>query len=298
MLKLNWPLESTQKETSHYQWSDYHANILLDLHGNPQHSVLTVFSDGNHHMALEESLSYFSKHYLEKKSIFYLTLPPHVLAGIIANSGLQIGNYSISLSPDLIIGPEPFVTKYSQKLKFNAPKKIAKSLGNSLLLRKSLNCNLCSIKELIESKLRLFISSPSREKASFEVYWQSLINLAHHENLEKTLIDSWFQLENEIIINENIIIGEHVHHREAPEYLLQNKADITLLYHHLALRYVRLFPNEFTLQPLYQSGTEQCLKEQVRTEYFASANDNAIALFDFLQSEKNKAIYRSHGLSY
>ncbi len=293
MLNLTWPIESTSSYTTNFNWSDNNANVLLDFHGNPSNSVLTVFSDGNHHMALEETLSTYSKKYLDNQNIFYVTLPPHVLAGIIDKGGIQIANIELSIKPDVIIGPEHFVKQYSTHTDFTDLQKIAQSLGNSFLRRKNYTSDLSSMSNLIHSNANLFISNPDREKASFDVYWQTLQNFAIKEKLEDQLVRDWFKPTN-----RNIICGEHVHHREAPEYLHQRKADITLLYHHLALRYTRIFPDLFEMSTFYGSGTEECDQHHVKTEYFATAKNTPQAreLFYFLISQETSDIYSNHGL--
>ena len=52
---LEWPQEAARLQGSD-EPSFGHAgsNLCLDFHGDPKRAGLVVFSDGNHHMALEE----------------------------------------------------------------------------------------------------------------------------------------------------------------------------------------------------------------------------------------------------
>ena len=43
------------------------------------------------------------------------------------------------------------------------------------------------------------------------------------------------------------MFGERIHHREAPQALADGKADVAMVYYHLALRYVRVFLGEFEM---------------------------------------------------
>lgn len=294
MLNLSWPTElSSTIDASVFQWTDNNANIVLDFHGNPNKAVLTVFSDGNHHMALAESLQAFSKQYLQDKSIFYLTLPPAVLAQIIKHPAIMLGNMELNLKPDVIIGPGDFVNQYHSQLSFSTPVQFAYSLGNSFLFRKQLPVKLNSVTALLNSDLRLFLSNPHNEKASYQVYRQTLENLAQQESLPKQQITNW--LDNN---NPRLIFGQRVHHREAPESLYRQQADIALLYHHLALRYTRIFPDAFALSRFYGSGTHEVSTAQVSTNYSISAADqaHATALQQFFISTEVSRIYESHGL--
>ena len=295
MLKLDWPEERAIENMPLYQWSDYNANVMLDFHGNPIAAPLSIFSDGNHHMALRESLSTFAKQHLENEELFYLTLPPHVLTQIIQQQTIQLGNINLTLKPDVVIGPLGFVETQAKRLGFCPATPFAKSLGNSFLMRKDLNVTIQSFRQLMDSDLRLFISNPNREKASFDVYWESLQRFAHAEGISQDDVDAWFQLDN-----PRLVFGEHVHHREAPEALALNNADISLLYHHLALRYTRIFPQHFVLSHVAQSGQDDCSDSHIRTQYFISANDTSLAqsLFNFMVSETTEKIYRHHGLGW
>ena len=59
---LEWPQEAARLQGSD-EPSFGHAgsNLCLDFHGDPKRAGLVVFSDGNHHMALEECPLYTRK---------------------------------------------------------------------------------------------------------------------------------------------------------------------------------------------------------------------------------------------
>ena len=63
MNTLTWPHEGTRDQRSPQAWSHAGSNLLLDFHGDPLAAGLVVFSDGNHHMALEGSLQAFRERF-------------------------------------------------------------------------------------------------------------------------------------------------------------------------------------------------------------------------------------------
>ena len=68
-----------------------------------------------------------------------------------------------------------------------------------------------------------------------------------------------------------IVFGERIHHREAPQALADGRADVAMVYYHLALRYVRVFPGEFEIvcegwDPEAEGGREPA-EGMVVTEY-------------------------------
>ena len=44
--------------------------------------------------------------------------------------------------------------------------------------------------------------------------------------------------------------GERIHHREAPQAIMDGRADVAIVYYHLALGYTRIFPSLFEMVPL------------------------------------------------
>jgi len=70
---LDWPSETVLAEDKIEQWHQPVSNRVLDFHGDPIKANLVVFSDGNHHMALLQSLqtrrSSWHKRQLKQKII-------------------------------------------------------------------------------------------------------------------------------------------------------------------------------------------------------------------------------------
>ena len=104
--RLNWPDESARpavRDAPHFHQAD--SNICLDFHGDPLRAKLVVFSDGNHHMALEETLRAFLAQHSAVEEIFYTTTPPRIAMQMLRAGCLDIGNLRLSVMPHVFISP-------------------------------------------------------------------------------------------------------------------------------------------------------------------------------------------------
>ena len=103
------------------------------------------------------------------------------------------------------------------------------------------------------------------------------------------------------------MFGERIHHREAPQALADGKADVAMVYHHLALRYVRVFPGEFEMvcEGWDPEGEEDAVEGEpaegmVVTEYVVAptreVGEWGRAFVGFMCSGEAVAIYEGHGI--
>jgi len=106
MNPLRWPNE-TARPRNHEEpgFSQPGSNICLDFHGDPMRARLVVFSDGNHHMALQETLRAFLLKFPEVEDVFYVTTPPRVALQMLQAGCLNIGNLRLSVTPHVFISP-------------------------------------------------------------------------------------------------------------------------------------------------------------------------------------------------
>jgi hypothetical protein len=296
---LNWPDEVPGTPMPVFtRWQQQPSNRLMDVHGDPSRAVLVVFSDGNHHMALVEAVRAFgSAHGLEDR-ILFLTLPPRILLEILDSQGLQVGNLVLSLSPHVLIGPGPVLDKAvaAGRMVDHAP--FMESRGVVLLVARGNPLSIGGIADLRRPGVRLFISNPVREAASFTVYRDTLMGLAERHGLDGAALAE--ELEKG---GGRVIHGESIHHREAPVAVAVGAVDAAVVYYHLALRYTRVFPDRFELVALPGSPghPQPDATENRRTVYHAGCVDEGgpwgKAFVDFLHSESVAAIYREHGLA-
>jgi len=290
---LPWPQESSSESSDAFNWHHPSTNYCLDFHGNPTNAKLTVFSDGNHHMALEACCQKFLSLHPEVNDIFYATTPPGVLVNAIQSGALQLGNLNITAKPDIFISPENIMSQLKQQAYIDEYTPLAESLGNVMLVRKSNPKNIQSFEDLLRDDVRLFISNPVTEKASHDVYHNTILGLATEQNLN---IDAYKQKIN------SATFGERIHHRECPQSLFNNDTDVAVIYYHLALRYCRIFPDHFEMVHFNGSTStnepESTAANETTIYYIGVVNNEGWgeAFKTFMLSSDATDLYKQHGL--
>lgn len=283
---LPWPREAARADDdAAADMSIAPSNIALDLHGDPARAGLHVFSDGNHHMALEETVAAFLQDHPDAGDVFYLTTPPRISIEALRSGAIRIGNLSVSAAAHVVIGPkEPLdVLLAEERIAEHAP--FMRSAGNVILRRRGDPKSVQEAPDLLREDVRLAISNPVTEQASYSVYAEDIVNLAAPDRARDDVI-AW--LESDAVVKSTTI-----HHREIPELLASDAADAAVVYRHLGLRYARIFPNLFETSLVLDPGN-------VTGYHAALVGDGGAfgaAFLEFLQSEPVAAIYRSHGLS-
>ncbi len=267
------------------------SNLVLDLHGDPMRARLNVFSDGNHHMALEKTLQAFVSEEPAVEDVFYATTPPRVIADALKGDGIRIGNLRLSVKPHIFISPgDVLETLHSQGL-IGPHQPAMRSRTLAILVRKGNPKNISSPDQLLGPAIRLAISNPVTEKASFSVYAEALCAIG--ELMGQSAEDTETHLRSERVAHSQII-----HHREVPQILASGQADASLIYYHLALRYTRIFPDIFDLIELDIRGLPD--PERFITTYHISVvgdgGEFGEKFLAFFTSGQAADIYASQGL--
>lgn len=292
---LSWPTEP-ETDSSSNRWQHAASNICLDFHGDPSTAQLVIFSDGNHHMALANTVTRFKQLNPDVTEIFYATTPPGVLLDIIQNGRIVLGNLVISVQPHVFISPELIVQKLVKSGATPGYQAFMQSKGNVMLVKRDNPRNIQSIRDLLDEDVRLFISNPDTEKASYQVYKNTLEAVAQHANIAKEKIQQRLDVNN-----INTVFGERIHHRELPQAIYSGYADVAVVYAHLALRYTRIFPEHFSFIPLLgeDSVPDQEIGNEQTTYYITTMNQAGTygkAFLDFCKSAEVAEIYQHHGL--
>jgi hypothetical protein len=279
---LDWPLECAQTTlSSQQQWSHSGSNLCLDFHGDPMQAKLVVYSDGNHHMALLQSVQEFLKLYPEVDDIFYATTPPGVLVKALQDNGLILGNLKISTMPNVFIGPENILRELVEQKYCEHYTKFIQSQGNVALVHKGNPLNIQTSQDLFNDDVRLFLSNPQTEKASYQVYHEYLINSGLTQQ-QLDSIDTYF--------------GRKIHHREAPQALVDGHANVAIVYYHLALRYTRIFPELFDIVELMPLGNESNPVTEYAIGLVGDGLEFGEMFVKFMHSKTVTDIYQQHGL--
>ena len=287
---LDWPAESARPDGDGFRWLHVCSNLCLDFHGDPRRARLVVFSDGNHHMALEECLQRFLAAHPAAEDVFYVTTPPAVLLAWLETGSLHVGNLCLSLRPHVFISPPKILDRVVAAGHATHHTPFMRSRGNVLLVRKGNPKAIRTLADLARPGVRMFLSNPQTETASYEVYVASLRGLARAQGVASDFLDAGV---------ERIVYGERIHHREAPQALADDRADAALLYYHLALRYTRIFPEHFEMVPLDGAPTAPAAENVISEFHLALVGNGGewgVAARDYLLGEEAAEIYARHGL--
>ncbi len=292
---LAWPLESAARSPEEHRWWHSGSNQCLDFHGDPVRAKLTVYSDGNHHMALEETLTEFVKHNPDVNDVFYATTPPAVLITALQQGALRLGNLLLSRRPQIFISPQDLIERLKEQQVLIDTKPFMASRGNVLLVQRGNPCNIQGLTDLFREDVRLFISNPETEKASYSVYYETMLNQASRQGLDVDKIAALLRPET-----SNTLFGELIHHREAPQALASDRAQVAMVYYHLALRYSRIFPDQFEFISLGSGQDQPETDGMVYTEYWcgllSDSDEWGERAYEFLSNDLVTAVYKKHGL--
>ncbi len=289
---LDWPSETARPlDDGAAELCVPGSNLVLDLHGDPTVAQLVVFSDGNHHMALADTLAAFLRAVPEAQDIFYATTPPRVVVEALKTGKLATGNLSLKVHPHVFIGPEEVLKGLESEGLVRSALPVMRSRGLAILVARDNPKGIKSATDLLGSDVVLAISNPVTEAASFGLYEAAMEALAAPARAASQDVRSY--LRSDMVIKSAVI-----HHREIPQLIASGAADASLIYAHLALRYTRIFPDRFEMIEVDLSQLPDAAR--FCTIYHAAlvGEGGAFgpAFLDYFSSEDAAKIYRSHGL--
>lgn len=271
------------------------SNLVLDLHGEPQAAKLHLFSDGNHHMALADTVAAFVRSHPDVGDVFYATTPPRIILGALDSGGIEIGNVRLATRPDVFICPVDILEGLQERGIVAKHRAFMRSRGLAMLVAKGNPKSVVTAGDLLRADVRLCISNPVTEKASFDVYERAIVALANDGAWSEDAIRA--QLRSNHVVKSQVI-----HHREVPELIASGAADASVVYHHLALRYQRIFPDQLECMPLaIEAAHDAEIAEAIITRYHVGLIGDGgafgAAFEQFLFSDEVTEIYAHHGLS-
>lgn len=296
MASLPWPDEfagAAPVDVAESRFAQPGSNLCLDFHGDPVRARLVVFSDGNHHMALREVLAAFRAEHPAVEDIFYTTTPPRVALQWLRAGHLDIGNLRLSVAPHVFISPPAVLDQAVAEGHMTGYRPFMRSRGTALLVRKGNPKRILGTVDLLRDDVRLFLSNPQTEKVSYDIYRDALRRLASADFSPLDFLDHGSDGPDPA----KLIYGAAIHHREAPQALADGMADVAVVFHHLALRYQRIFPELFDfVQPA--AWVQDQAADIGRTDCGLVGDGGAWGrpLLDFLATETVTQIYRAHGL--
>jgi hypothetical protein len=294
MTHLDWPEEICTGDTRYFNWSQQGSNICLDFHGDPVNARLVIFSDGNHHMALRDCLDLFARQNTALSGIFYATTPPGPIVTLLRQGGLRMGNLVVRVSPHVFISPPEVLDGLAADGLLVEQFPFMQNRGNVLLIKRGNPKNISSVSDLVRDDIRLFLSNPETEKGSFTAYYNTLKALVAGGDPQNSFPD-------DKIARGQVLFGKCIHHREAPQAVAEGAVDAAVVFYHLALRYIRIFPEHFAMLPMGGSVDHpEPLSGNVigRTDMGLVGDGGAWGrkLISFLRSRQAAEIYGYHGL--
>ncbi len=294
--RLPWPPEAAQYPGDAVRaFSAPGSNLVLDFHGDPATAGLALFSDGNHHMALEASVRAFLVANPDVGDVFYTTTPPMPLVDALKGGGLVVGNLRISRKPEVFIGPGNILDGVIDAGFMTGHVPFAESRGNVILVRKGNPKGIASVADLLSDDVTVTCSNPVTEKASYVVYEEAARNLAQESGTDVDAIVAKLSTAGPKTIHSQII-----HHREVPELIGAGHADAAIIYYHLALRYTRIFPDIFDLIDIGGVLSGQPSATNPTTRYhiglIGDGGKWGEHFVSFMQGNTVQNLYEEHGL--
>lgn len=290
MTRLLWPGETAGAGAGEAAFAHSGSNLVLDVHGDPAGARLAVFSDGNHHMALADALGAFARIHPQVGEPFYATTPPRVVAEWLSAGALRIGNLRLSVHPHAFLGPPGVLERLRAAGRIGAHVPVARNRGAVLLVARGNPLNIRGIADLARGGVRLFLSNPQTEKVSFDAYLETLRRVA---SAAKTSLD-FVTAEGTLARAPRIVLGELIHHREAPQAVASGNADCAVVFSHLGLRYVRIFPEHFEIVPLGHEDVH--VRSDIHIAVVGAGGEFGAAFAEFMRGPMAAGIYRHHGM--
>jgi len=290
-MQLQWPHEGARApENDAARFAHAGSNLCLDFHGDAARAQVVVFSDGNHHMALADALALFRERNPAVGDVFYATTPPRVLMEALASGTVWVGNLALSVTPHVFLSPVAVLERLRGVGRVHDHVPFAASRGNVLLVGKGNPRGIARAADLARPDVRLFLSNPRTETASYEVYAATLKRIAVREGLDFSFLD---RPPGE---SSRVVHGELIHHREAPQSIVDGRADAAVVFEHLALRYVRIFPESFEIVALAPEHSPDQAINTVHAGLVDGGGAWGPRLLAHLLDDEVAAIYRYHGL--
>jgi hypothetical protein len=228
--------------------------------------------------------------------IFYATTPPYPIVKLLKAGAIVLGNLTISVRPHVFISPPDILDRLKTEGYLKQHQFLAQNWGSVLLISRDNPKQIESIQDLMRNDVRLFISNPETEKTSYFGYRLTLEGMAKRQGLDGEAF-------RRAVFGKTAVLGQRIHHREAPEAVVAGQADVAIVYYHLALRYTRIFPDQFDTIPLGGTKTvpEPPPENLIGKIHIGLINDGGRwgeQFVVFMKGETVARIYAQHGLQH
>ena len=251
---LEWPIDKGIQEPS---LSEPTANLVNDLHAEISQCDMVLTTAGNYHMALKELWDLYLTKFPADNPLhnWYYTTSPPIAEQQITSSLVQFGNVKARCRPQVAVGPKKLIDSLVQAgFTTGDAVAITETRGNVLLVKRGNPKSISTIWDLGRNDIRVVTPHPSFEAGSFRLYANSIYDIAIHDNNPPSGITARDLFDN--IFNgasgdpEKWLSGKRIHHREVPWSIAYGKADVAVIFYHLALHATITFPDLFDIVAL------------------------------------------------
>lgn len=273
------------------------SNYVVDLHGSTHNPDLVLFMAGNQYRVMPDLIRAYQGWIaaqpewrdVRAERVFYATTPPGRLIDAMVSGKLEVGNLWLDVAPGAL-WPDVFMTgpRQHQRLRqlghVEAYFPYARNRGVGLLVKAGNPKQIRTAGDLARPDVRVAISSPRREPASYESYAAVIKAQAAAD------------LADRVLAKPSTITPKVVHHRENPQFIADGHADVAPMYWHFGDYLKRHFPTEFEFVDLPADGNEYALLG-VASIQSSPRPRAARAWIEFLLSDTAAAIYERHGFT-
>lgn len=234
-----------------------HTDTVPDVVGRiGAPSGLTIFSEGNHLMALlsDDILGAFPGWAkaqprfadLDLGNIVVVTLPQPLVVEMIRTGGVRFGNLTLDVSrasgfyPDAVLGgPAPLRKLHALGVLDPVARFFSKNRGRALLVRKGNPLGIAGLDDIARTGARL------AQADAVEADARAGNRASAEALLGKAAADALFAQEISRFPGRLGIM-----HRDLPEMIARDYADVGLTHYHLVSWWARIFPDIFELVPI------------------------------------------------
>ena len=255
-----------------------------DLHGSPLHADLVVFAAGNQFMVMPALIKAFQAKYPVVKRVFYETLPPGIEARQIAAGGLEIGNLTVDVEPDVYMSG---LKRMQQERARGVIEAYHGYASNALAIEVARGNpkHVRSLADLGRDDVRVSMPNPKWEGIGKQV--EDSFRKVGGAVLDRTIMHDK--------VDDGTTILTRIHHRESPLNIMSGKSDAAPVWISEALYQKRLgHPIDSIAIPAAQNHMGEYLDAVVRRAPHRAA---ARAFVDFVSGAEAAAIYRAYGFS-
>jgi Bacterial extracellular solute-binding protein len=226
-----------------------HSDTVLDVIGRiGALPSLVIFTEGNHLMVLSSndivgafpSWAKSQPQYanLDLTNIILVTLPQPILVQMIRTGGVALGNLSLDVSrtsgfyPDIFMGyPEPLRQLHQQGVVEPQARFFCKNRGVALLVRKGNPLGIRGLADVIHTGTRVALPDTGDVRAKCLAATEALLGIPAADALVAAEVGFPGRLG--------------IMHRDLPEMVARDYADVAFTWYHLVSYWARIFPNHF-----------------------------------------------------